>query len=30
MTLAELGVEPTNDDDIRVLRHVPSAEAPHR
>lgn len=24
--LAELGVEPTNDDDIRVLRHVPSAE----
>lgn len=24
--LAELGVEPTNDDDIRILRHVPSAE----
>lgn len=24
--LAELGIEPTADDDIRVLRHVPSAE----
>lgn len=24
--LAELGVEPTNDDDIRILRHVPSVE----
>lgn len=24
--LAELGVEPTSDDDIRILRHVPSAE----
>lgn len=24
--LAELGVEPVGDDDIRVLRHVPSAE----
>ena len=24
--LAELGVEPTSDDDIRILRHVPSSE----
>lgn len=24
--LAELGIEPTTEDDIRVLRHVPSAE----
>lgn len=27
--LAELGVAPTSDDDIRVLRHVPSAEERH-